>query len=57
MDDIAQRIRSAIDVLEVNRVVVSPDCGMKYLPREIASAKLRSMAAATKMVRAEHRSD
>jgi 5-methyltetrahydropteroyltriglutamate--homocysteine methyltransferase len=57
VDHIAQRIRSAIDVLEVNRVIVSPDCGMKYLPREIASAKLRSMAAATKMVRAEHRSD
>jgi 5-methyltetrahydropteroyltriglutamate--homocysteine methyltransferase len=53
---IAQRIRGAIDVLGLDRVVVSPDCGMKYLPRNIASAKLRAMTEAARTVRAEHRS-
>lgn len=55
VDAIAQRIRDAIDVLGLDRVVVSPDCGMKYLPRNIASAKLRAMTAAARAVRAEHR--
>jgi 5-methyltetrahydropteroyltriglutamate--homocysteine methyltransferase len=35
-------------------VILAPDCGMKYLPREVAVGKLRSMVAAAKILRAEH---
>jgi 5-methyltetrahydropteroyltriglutamate--homocysteine methyltransferase len=35
------------------RLVLAPDCGMKYLPRETAYGKLRAMAQAAEQVRAE----
>jgi 5-methyltetrahydropteroyltriglutamate--homocysteine methyltransferase len=35
------------------RLVVAPDCGMKYLPRAIAVAKLEAMVAGRNIVRAE----
>jgi 5-methyltetrahydropteroyltriglutamate--homocysteine methyltransferase len=35
------------------RLVLAPDCGMKYLPRESASGKLRAMTAAAARLRAE----
>jgi 5-methyltetrahydropteroyltriglutamate--homocysteine methyltransferase len=35
------------------RLVVTPDCGMKYLPREIAFGKLQALAAGAALVRAE----
>ncbi|MCP5029745.1 MAG: cobalamin-independent methionine synthase II family protein [Actinomycetia bacterium] len=50
---VAERIRAAVEVIGVERVVVSPDCGMKYLPREIAAGKLRAMVAGARLVRAE----
>jgi 5-methyltetrahydropteroyltriglutamate--homocysteine methyltransferase len=50
---VAARIRRALDHVEPARVVLAPDCGMKYLPREVAFGKLRSMVAAAEMLRAE----
>ena len=38
---VADRIRRALAVVEPERLVVAPDCGMKYLPRERAFAKRR----------------
>ena len=35
------------------RLVVAPDCGMKYLPREVALAKMRAMVDGAKIVRAQ----
>jgi 5-methyltetrahydropteroyltriglutamate--homocysteine methyltransferase len=35
-------------------VIVAPDCGMKYLPREVAEAKMRAMVEGAKLLRAEH---
>jgi 5-methyltetrahydropteroyltriglutamate--homocysteine methyltransferase len=35
-------------------VIVAPDCGMKYLPREVADAKMRAMVEGAKLVRAEY---
>ena len=35
------------------RLVIAPDCGMKYLPRDTAFGKLRAMAAAAVRLRAE----
>jgi 5-methyltetrahydropteroyltriglutamate--homocysteine methyltransferase len=35
-------------------MILAPDCGMKYLPREVAEAKLRSMVEAAKILRREY---
>ena len=48
---VAARIRRALDVLPPERLVVAPDCGMKYLPRERAFGKLQAMVAGTRLVR------
>jgi 5-methyltetrahydropteroyltriglutamate--homocysteine methyltransferase len=50
---IAERIRSTLAYVPADRIVVAPDCGMKYLPRHIAFGKLRSMVQAAGTVRAE----
>jgi len=52
---VAARIRKALRYLRPEDVILAPDCGMKYLPREVADGKLRSMVAAAKILRAEHR--
>ena len=48
---VAQRIRAALDFLPPERIVVAPDCGMKYLSREAAFAKLQAMVEGARMVR------
>jgi 5-methyltetrahydropteroyltriglutamate--homocysteine methyltransferase len=50
---VADRIRRALTVVEPERLVVAPDCGMKYLPRERAFAKLQAMVAGAHLVRME----
>ena len=50
---LARRIRAALEVVPPERLVVAPDCGMKYLPRAVAFGKLCSMAEAAAMVSAE----
>jgi 5-methyltetrahydropteroyltriglutamate--homocysteine methyltransferase len=52
-DVVAQRIRRALRYVPADRLVVAPDCGMKYLPREVAVAKLRAMVQGRDLVRAE----
>jgi 5-methyltetrahydropteroyltriglutamate--homocysteine methyltransferase len=47
---VARRIERALTVLSPERLVVAPDCGMKYLPRERAFAKLQSMVAGARLV-------
>ncbi|MDA2960288.1 MAG: hypothetical protein O3A28_06885 [Actinomycetota bacterium] len=49
--EVATRIRGALDHIAPENLAVSPDCGMKYLPRERARAKLAAMVAAAAMVR------
>jgi 5-methyltetrahydropteroyltriglutamate--homocysteine methyltransferase len=44
-DVVAERIRKALTVVPPERLVVAPDCGMKYLPREQAFRKLEAMVA------------
>ena len=46
---VAGRIRRAIDVVGPERLVVAPDCGMKYLPRERAFRKLAAMVAGARL--------
>jgi 5-methyltetrahydropteroyltriglutamate--homocysteine methyltransferase len=50
---IVGRIRQALEHVDPERLVLAPDCGMKYLPRETALGKLRAMAQAASVVRAE----
>jgi 5-methyltetrahydropteroyltriglutamate--homocysteine methyltransferase len=47
---VAARIRNALTVVGPERLVVAPDCGMKYLPRERAFRKLQSMVAGARLV-------
>ena len=50
---VAERIRAALRHVPVERLVVAPDCGMKYLPRDVAFAKLCAMVRGRDLVRAE----
>jgi 5-methyltetrahydropteroyltriglutamate--homocysteine methyltransferase len=50
---VAGRIRSALEYIEPERLILAPDCGMKYLPREVAFGKLSSLVEGTRMVRQE----
>ena len=50
---VATRIRAALDVVPAERLVVTPDCGMKYLPRDVAFGKLKALVAGAELVRAE----
>ena len=49
----AERVRRALPFVPAGQLVLAPDCGMKYLPRESALGKLRSMTAAAAKLRAE----
>jgi 5-methyltetrahydropteroyltriglutamate--homocysteine methyltransferase len=51
-ETVAERVRRALDHVDAERVVLAPDCGMKYLPRAAADGKLRSMVAAARALRA-----
>jgi 5-methyltetrahydropteroyltriglutamate--homocysteine methyltransferase len=51
-DDVARRIEAALEHIEPERLQVAPDCGMKYLPREVAFAKLRALVDGAAQVRA-----
>ena len=46
---VAERIRRALEVVPPDRLVVAPDCGMKYLPRERAFRKLEAMVAGVRL--------
>ncbi len=50
-DVVAARIERALAVVPPERLVVAPDCGMKYLPRERAFRKLQAMVAGARLVR------
>jgi 5-methyltetrahydropteroyltriglutamate--homocysteine methyltransferase len=52
-ETIAARIRRALPNINPERVIVAPDCGLKYLPREIADGKMRAMVEGAAIVRAE----
>jgi len=50
---VAERIRNGLKHVPADRLVVAPDCGMKYLPREAAFSKLVSLVEGTRIVRRE----
>jgi 5-methyltetrahydropteroyltriglutamate--homocysteine methyltransferase len=53
-EQVAARIRRALPYVAMERVILAPDCGMKYLPRDVAVGKLRAMVEAARMLRAEY---
>src|SRR5207302_10373361 len=53
VDTVARRIRNALQFVDPERLILAPDCGMKYLPRDKAFGKLRALAVAAERVRAE----
>ena len=52
-ETVAARIRRALPHVPAERIVVAPDCGLKYLPREVAFGKMQAMVAGTAIVRRE----
>src|SRR6185436_1050352 len=50
---VAERIRAGLKFVAPERLIPAPDCGMKYLPREVAFGKLQALVAGTAQVRAE----
>ncbi len=50
---VAGRIRRALPYVNREDIIVAPDCGMKYLPREVAFGKLKAMVEGAKIARAE----
>jgi 5-methyltetrahydropteroyltriglutamate--homocysteine methyltransferase len=52
-ETVAARIRAAFDHVPPERIVVAPDCGMKYLPREVAFGKMQAMVKGAGLVRRE----
>ena len=52
-EDVAGRIRTALQHVPADRVVVSTDCGLYQLPRDVAFRKLRALVEGTHLVRAE----
>jgi 5-methyltetrahydropteroyltriglutamate--homocysteine methyltransferase len=52
-EQVAARITAALEYVPAERIVVAPDCGFKYLPRDVSFAKLQSMVAGRDLVRAQ----
>jgi len=53
-DMIVSRIKRALRYVQPRNVILAPDCGMKYLPREVAFGKLQAMVEAARRLRAEY---
>jgi 5-methyltetrahydropteroyltriglutamate--homocysteine methyltransferase len=47
------RVKRALPYVPKEDVILAPDCGMKYLPREVAHGKLRAMTEAARRLRSE----
>ncbi|MBT5811698.1 MAG: 5-methyltetrahydropteroyltriglutamate--homocysteine methyltransferase, partial [Rhodospirillaceae bacterium] len=52
-EQIADRLRGALAHITPDRLIAAPDCGMKYLPRDVAFGKLQAMVAGAAIVRSE----
>jgi 5-methyltetrahydropteroyltriglutamate--homocysteine methyltransferase len=52
-ETVAARIRRALPYVAAERLVIAPDCGMKYLPRAVAFGKMKAMVEGAQIVRKE----
>jgi len=51
---VVSRLKKALQYIKPEDMIVAPDCGMKYLPREVAFGKLQAMVEGAKRLRKEH---
>jgi 5-methyltetrahydropteroyltriglutamate--homocysteine methyltransferase len=51
---VAARIERALPYVKAQDVIVAPDCGMKYLPRDVAFAKMCAMVEGARLLRSEY---
>jgi 5-methyltetrahydropteroyltriglutamate--homocysteine methyltransferase len=54
VDTVVSRVQRALPYIDKERVVLAPDCGMKYLPREASMEKLSNMVEAAKILRSQY---
>ena len=54
-ETVAKRIRRALPFVKPEKLLIAPDCGLKYLPREAAFGKIKAMVDGARVVRAELR--
>ena len=52
-ETVAVRIRRALPHVDAGKVIVAPDCGLKYLPRDVAFGKMKAMVDGARIVRSE----
>ena len=52
-ETVAERIRAGLKYVRPENLIPAPDCGMKYLPREVAFGKLKALVEGARIVRAE----
>jgi 5-methyltetrahydropteroyltriglutamate--homocysteine methyltransferase len=52
-ETVATRIRRALPYVAAEDIIVAPDCGLKYLPRDVAFGKMQAMVEGAKIMRAE----
>ena len=50
---VVERVRRALPYVPASRLVLAPDCGMKYIPRDTANGKMAAMAAGAALLRSE----
>lgn len=50
-ETVAERIGRALPYVDAERLIIAPDCGLKYLPRDVAYGKMRAMVEGAKLVR------
>lgn len=54
VETVIGRVKRALEHIKPEQVILAPDCGMKYLPREVADGKLRTMVLAAEHLRREY---
>ena len=54
-EKVVARVKRALPYVKPENVIIAPDCGMKYLPREVAFGKMKAMVEAAKLLRAQFR--
>jgi 5-methyltetrahydropteroyltriglutamate--homocysteine methyltransferase len=51
---VVARVKRALPFIRKEELILAPDCGMKYLPREVAYGKMKGLVAGAKLLRAEY---
>jgi 5-methyltetrahydropteroyltriglutamate--homocysteine methyltransferase len=52
---VVARAKRALPFIKMENVILAPDCGMKYLPREVADGKMKALVEGAQLLRAEYR--